>query len=57
MKYILSFLFFLSSLFAHTTGENHPHFFSTMHIESFTVLIVGFIIVAALYKYIKKEAN
>lgn len=57
MKYLLSFLFFLTSLFSHGTTESHPHFFSTLHIEPFTLLIVGLIAVVSLYKYMNRESN
>ncbi len=57
MKYLLSFLFLLTSLFAHGTGENHLHFFTALHIESFTLLIVGFIAAVSIYKYKNREIN
>jgi len=57
MKYLLSFLYLLTNLFAHGTAENHPHFFTALHIEQFTLLIVGLIAVVSLYKYMNRESN
>ena len=43
MKYALIFLTLFTTLFAHGTGEDHLHFFSTLHTETFVLFIVGFI--------------
>ena len=57
MKYALIFLTLFTTLFAHGTGENHLHFFSTLHTEAFVLLIIGLIAGISLYKYVKKETN
>ncbi len=57
MKFISIFLFLFTALFAHTAGDNHLHFFSTLHIEAFTLLMVGFIAAISIYKYINREIN
>ena len=57
MKFISIFLFLFSTLFAHGAAENHLHFFSTLHVEPFILLVVGFIAVVSVYKYIKRETN
>ncbi len=57
MKYLLSFLFLLTNLFAHGAGENHLHFFSTLHTEYFILFIVGLITAVTLYAYINRETN
>ncbi len=57
MKYLLSFLFLLTNLFAHGADENHIHFFSTLHIEPFTLLIAVLIVALSIYKYKNREIN
>ena len=57
MKYALIFLFLFTSLMAHGTGENHLHFFSTLHIEDFVFLIIGLIAGISIYKYVNRETN
>jgi len=57
MKFISVSLFLFTALLAHGTGENHLHFFSTLHVESFTLLIIGLIAAVSLYKYINRETN
>ena len=57
MKYTLIFLFLFTNLVAHGTGENHLHFFSTLHTGDFALLIVGLIAGISVYKYLKKETN
>ena len=57
MKYTLIFLFLFTNLVAHGTGENHLHFFSTLHAGDFALLIVGLIAGISVYKYLKKETN
>ena len=57
MRYILLVQLFLSALFAHGGSESHVHFFSSWHIEDFTLLLVSIIFVFMLYKYLQQETN
>ena len=53
MKYMLIFSLFVSSLFAHGGSDVHGHFFSTLHVESFAMFIVGLVASLSIYKYLK----
>ncbi|MEA2100904.1 MAG: hypothetical protein U9P72_12330 [Campylobacterota bacterium] len=57
MKLILTFLLLLTGLFAHGTGENHLHFFSSLHAGDFILLLVGLVAGLSMYKYFNKETN
>ncbi|MEN8303970.1 MAG: hypothetical protein ABFQ64_07855 [Campylobacterota bacterium] len=57
MRYLFSFLFLVTTLFAHGTAENHLHFFSTLHGGDFVLLILGLVAAVSLYKYIKRETH
>ncbi|MEA3371635.1 MAG: hypothetical protein U9Q40_09880 [Campylobacterota bacterium] len=57
MRYLFSFLFLVTTLFAHGTSENHPHFFSTLHGEDFALVILGLVASITLYRYIRRETN
>lgn len=57
MRYIVTFLFLLTGLFAHSEGENHLHFFSSLHMESFLLLLSVLAAGLAIFKFFGKERN
>ena len=57
MKFTFLSLFLFTTLFAHGTGDNHLHFFSTLHTEDFVLFIVGLVAVVSFFKYFNKESN
>ncbi len=56
-KYILSIQLFLTSLFAHNEGAVHAHFFTNLHVEDFTLILIVFIAGFMLFKHFYKEAK
>ena len=57
MKYLVIIGLLFSGLFAHGTTEVHQHFFSTLHVEDFTLVLIAFIAGFMLFKYFRSEAN
>jgi len=57
MKYLLIFQLLLSSLFAHSEGEGHLHFFSTLHAENFVLFLVVLVAGFGVFKYIRKGTD
>ena len=55
MKFLLTFLLFLTTLFAHGSEQVHSHFFSSLHLIDFTLVAVGSIVLFSTYKFFKKE--
>lgn len=57
MKHMFTFLFLMSVLSAHITDDAHPHFFSSMHVEDLTLVLICFIVGFIVFKAMKKEKN
>jgi len=57
MKYILTLMLFVTSLFAHGKFESHLHFFNNLHMGDFLLLLMSLIAGVFIYKYLKKETS
>ncbi len=55
MKYLVVMGLLFSGLFAHGGASEHLHVFSTMHIESFILLLAGLIITYFIYEKVSKR--
>jgi len=55
MKYLLTFGLLFSSLFAHAGETQHLHFFSSLHIESFALILGGLIATYFIYEKVLKR--
>ena len=54
MRYVLIFQMFLSGLFAHGLGEEHLHFFSSLHVEYFVLFVAGLVSAFFIYEKVFK---
>ena len=57
MKYLLIIGLLASGLFAHGGGSEHLHLFSTMHIESFILVLAGLIATYFVYEKVSKRGS
>ena len=57
MKILLVMQLLLSSVFAHGFGESHMHFFRSLHVESFFIVVAVLILGFSLFKHFTKEVN
>ena len=58
MKKILVVLFLVfNTLMAHSHGEEHMHFLSSLHIEEFGIFLVVMVLGFFVFNYFKKKAN
>ncbi len=55
MRYLLIIGAFYSGLFAHAGSSEHLHIFSSMHLESFALLLTGLITTYFIYKKIVRR--
>ncbi len=57
MKYLLIIGLLASGLFAHGGSSEHLHIFSTMHIESFILVLAGLIATYFVYEKVSKRGS
>ena len=57
MKYILTLMLFVTSLFSHVRFESHLHFLNSFHLTDFLLLLINMIAVIFIYKYFQKEIH
>ena len=55
MKYLIIMGLLLNTLFAHGGTTEHLHFFSTMHVESFILVLAGLIATYFVYEKVFKR--
>jgi len=55
MRHLLIMVLFFSGLLAHGGSGEHLHMFSTMHLESFILLLAGLITSYIVYEKVLKR--
>jgi len=57
MKYILTLMLLVTSLFAHERFESHLHFLNSFHLIDIFLIFINMIAAISIYKYFKKETR
>ena len=55
MRYLLTIGLLFSGLFAHAGDMQHLHFFSSLHVESFILILGGLIATYFIYEKVLKR--
>ena len=57
MKYLVMIGLLFSGLFAHGGSSEHMHVFSSLHVESFILFLVGILTTYFVYEKLLKRDN